>query len=164
MAHVLFSGFMTDTGEGAVVSGFKAGCCLRSARPKEGFSMKISGLRWPVVILLAAAAAWAGADQPSPCEPMPDMFCVSQRVVSFLRDASPEATDQLFVYRFHDSDRVDIAHGNPPVTKTETLACVEGRTYKGLMVYSFSDDWRQGVAAFVDPGLATVEFFDCAEE
>ena len=126
--------------------------------------MKNGGMRCPVLITLAAAATCVAADQPSSCEPVPDMFCVSQRVVSFLRDAAPEATDQLFVYRFHDGDRVDIAHGNPPVTKTETLACVESRTYKGLMVYSFSNDWRQGVAAFVDPGLATVEFFNCAEE
>jgi hypothetical protein len=126
--------------------------------------MKNGEKGWPVLITLVVAAACAGADQTSSCEPVPDMFCVSQRVVSFLRDAAPEATDQLFVYRFHDGDRVDIAHGNPPVTKTETLACVESRTYKGLMVYSFSDDWHQGVATFVDPGLATVEFFDCAEE
>lgn len=108
--------------------------------------------------LMMAAAVHAAGD----CDPVPAMFCVSQRVVSHWRDGRMETTDQMFVYRFHDGSKVEIAYGNPPVTNVETLLCVENRTYKGLMVYAFSDDWRQGVAALVDPGMSTVEFLNCA--
>jgi len=59
---------------------------------------------------------------------------------------------------------VEIAQGNPPVTKTEDLLCVENRTYKGLMVYAFADGWQQGVAAFIDPGMSTIEFLNCAPD
>ena len=98
------------------------------------------------------------------CDPIADMFCVSQRVFTHSRDGESEAVSQMFVYRFHEGTRVDIAHGNPPVTTSEDLLCVDGRTYRGLMLYDFSDDWRQGVAAFIDPGMSTVEFLECAPE
>ena len=110
------------------------------------------------LILTAAVQAHAEGD----CAPIPDMFCVSQRVFSHLREGRTETTNQMFVYRFRDGAKVEIAHGNPPVTKTEALLCVDDRTYKGLMLYAFSDDWQQGVAAFVDPGMSTVEFLNCA--
>jgi len=112
-------------------------------------------------LLLAAAGPGQTANT---CDHIPDMFCVSQQVFSHFREGRAETTEQMFVYRFKGGSSVEIAHGNPPVTKTEPLLCVEGRTYKALMLYSFSDDWRQGVAAFIDPGMSTVEFLNCAPE
>ena len=110
------------------------------------------------LIVASASQARAAGD----CDPIPDMFCVSQQVFGHPREGRTEITSQMFVYRFLDGSTVEIAHGNPPVTKTETLLCVDDRTYKGLMLYSFSDDWLQGVAAFIDPGMSTVEFLNCA--
>ena len=98
------------------------------------------------------------------CEPIPDMFCVSQQVERIYSDRDAETAYKMFVYRFHDNALVDIAHGNPPVTQTEEVRCVEGRTCKSFLLYSFSSDWRKGVAAFVDPGMSTIEFLNCVPE
>ena len=92
------------------------------------------------------------------------MFCVSQRVDSLFSDGERDTSYNMFVYRFHDNQFVDVAQGNPPKEHTEELSCVDGRTYKSLMTFSFSADWRQGVAVFMDPGMSTVEFFNCVPE
>jgi len=117
----------------------------------------------PLLLLLLPATVTTahGADS---CPPIPDMFCVSQQVVSHLRNGHTDTARQMFVYRFRAGDKVEIAQGNPPVTKTEDLLCVENRTYKGLMVYAFADGWQQGVAAFIDPGMSTIEFLNCAPD
>ena len=112
--------------------------------------------------VFACTVVTASMIEAAPCDRVPDMFCVSQRVVSHWRDGSTDEAARMFVYRFRGGSSVEIAHGNPPVTKKEELVCVEDRTYMGLMVFAFSADWRQGVATFVDPGMSTVEFLNCA--
>ena len=120
----------------------------------------VSGIGIALVMLFVAIPAPAAES----CDPLPDMFCVSQRVDSLFRDGKAETAHKMFVYRFHDGRFVDVAHGKSAAGQTEELACVNGRTFRSLMTFSFSADWRQGVAVFIDPGMSTVEFFNCVPD
>lgn len=122
------------------------------------------GRGWCWLRIIALSMAVVPVQAAEICEPIPDMFCVSQQVESLYSDRDAETANKMFVYRFHDKKLVDIAHGNPPITQTEKVRCVEGRTYKSFLLYSFSADWRKGVAAFVDPGMSTIEFLNCVPE
>lgn len=136
---------------------------MAAKTPLAGATMQASSVGLGLWLTLLVMPAGASPTEPV-CEPIPDMFCVSQRVFTHRRSGESGTVTQMFVYRFRDGGQVEIAHGNPPVSTKENLRCVDGHSYRGLMHYAFSDDWREGVAAFIDPGMSTVEFLECAPE